>query len=236
MLKQQPYLIISILALSSCGMLQKTAKKEFNDGYYSQKIDGKKERVYLNIVDETIQIHRTKLQDGKRIIDTLQNPKLIIKEMKYEGNQTISFGKPSFDIDFLTIPLKYRSPANNIPSQLNANLNGAVYFGYRYDKYVLNHISNPLGKSERNINHFGFSFGGFTGIGNTFMSPTNTNNILQQEYDGIVWSKGISGIFAVNNFTVGVALGFDNLLDKNKTSWLYQNKPWFGLAFGLNLN
>ena len=85
-------------------------------------------------------------------------------------------------------------------------------------------------------NHFGFSFGVFTGFGNTFMSPTNTNNILQQEYDGIVWSKGVAGILAVNNFTLGLAFGFDNLLDKNHSNWNYKNKPWVGLAFGLNLN
>ncbi|MGL6268762.1 MAG: hypothetical protein ACRC2O_12600 [Chitinophagaceae bacterium] len=76
----------------------------------------------------------------------------------------------------------------------------------------------------------------FTGLGNTFMSPTNTNNTLLQEYDGIVWSKGLAGILAINNFTVGLALGFDYLVDKNRSIWIYQNKPWLGLAFGLNLN
>lgn len=58
--------------------------------------------------------------------------------------------------------------------------------------------------------------GVFSGLGNTFMSPTNTNNILQQEYDGIILSKGLAGIFAFNNITAGLAFGFDNLLDKNK--------------------
>ena len=29
---------------------------------------------------------------------------------------------------------------------------------------------------------------------------------------------------------------FDHLFDKNKKDWIYQHKPWVGLAFGLNLN
>lgn len=68
------------------------------------------------------------------------------------------------------------------------------------------------------------------------MTPTTTTNFISTEYDGIVWPKGVAGIIAVNNFTVGVSLGFDNLLDRNKQFWIYESKPWFGLAFGLNLN
>lgn len=68
------------------------------------------------------------------------------------------------------------------------------------------------------------------------MSPTNTGGRLPDEYDGIVWSKGVATIFAVNNFTLGLAFGFDNLLDENRRIWLYESKPWAGLTFGLNLN
>lgn len=51
-----------------------------------------------------------------------------------------------------------------------------------------------------------------------------------------MWSKGIAGIVAINGFTVGLTFGFDKLLDKNRTVWIYEEKPWFGLAVGLNLN
>ncbi len=224
------------LLLSSCSVLQKTSKKEFSDGFYVQHIDNKKQKVYIDIVNDTIRIHPTKILDHKRIVDTAAAVCSFQKEMKSICKQTTSFNKASFDIDFFTIPLKFRPTQSNVPAQLNTTLNAAVYLGFRTDKYVLNYSVNPLRKSERNINHFGFSIGTFTGLGNTFMSPTNTNNILQQEYDGIVWSKGAAGIFALNNFTVGLACGFDNLLDKNSKIWLYESKPWVGLAFGLNLN
>ncbi len=91
-------------------------------------------------------------------------------------------------------------------------------------------------EAVQKTDHFGYSVGLFSGFGNTLVSPTNTQNILDSEYDGIVWSKGIAAIVGVNNFTVGLTFGFDNLLDKNKKFWLYENKPWIGLGFGLNLN
>lgn len=229
-------ILISCILFSSCSILQNTSKKIFNNGFYVQHINHKKQKVYIDIVEDTIRIHQTKILNHKRIIDTAAVICFFQKVIKTDHIQTTSFNKASFDIDFFTIPLKYRPNQNDVPTQLNATLNGAMYFGYRIDKYVLNYFTNPLGKSDRNINHFGFSLGAFTGFGNTFMSPTNTNYILQQEYDGIVWSKGIAGIFALNSFTIGLAFGFDNLLDKNHKIWIYEKKPWVGLAFGLNLN
>ncbi len=30
-----------------------------------------------------------------------------------------------------------------------------------------------------------------------------------------------------------LAAGFDNLLDNNKSIWIYNNKPWFGIMLGI---
>ncbi len=108
--------------------------------------------------------------------------------------------------------------------------------GYRTDTYVLHYKDSPLGISKRNITHFGFSFGGYMGMGGTAMNPWVTNDQIALEYDGVVWTKGLAGIIALNNFTTGLALGWDHLLDKNKKYWIYQGKPWIGFVFGLNLN
>ena len=232
--------VLSVMAccilLTNCGVLQKSPKKELNDGFYTQRIDHQKKQVYIDIVEDNLRIHAAKKVNRKLVLDTTINRIVFPKEMNALYDETASFNKVSFDIDFFTIPLKLRPGQKNVPTQLNANLNGAVYLGFRTDKYVLSYNPSPLGKSNRDINHFGFSIGAFTGLGNTFMSPTNTDNVLQQEYDGIVWSKGLAGIFAINRFTVGLAFGFDNLLDKNKSIWIYESKPWLGLALGLNLN
>ena len=227
---------ILCIVISGCSILQKTAKKDFNDGYYTQCINNTKQKVYIDIENETVRIHPTKTINNQLFIDTTSICQFYEKEMKSGFQQFTSFNKPSFDIDFFTIPLKYRPQQSDVPQQLNTNLNGAFYVGYRTDKYLLKYIANPKGKVDRNINHFGFSIGVFTGFGNTFLSPTTTNNNVQQEYDGVVWNKGIAGIVAINNFTLGIAFGFDNLLDKNSSYWIYQSKPWVGLAFGLNLN
>lgn len=224
------------MLLTNCAVFQKSAKKELNDGFYVQRIDHQKRRVYVDIVEDNLRIHAAKKADRQLIIDTSVKTRVFPKEMKGLYEETASLNKASFDIDVFTIPLKLRPAQKSVPTQLNANLNGAVYLGFRTDKYVVNYLSSPLGKSNRDINHFGFSFGMFTGLGNTFLSPTNTDNVLQQEYDGVVWSKGLAGIFAVNRFTVGLAFGFDNLLDKNKSIWIYESKPWLGFALGLNLN
>lgn len=146
------------------------------------------------------------------------------------------FGRASFDIDFLTIPFKYRPARSGVPNQLNTNLNGTVYLGHRNDIYRLSFKKRPIHNFQREIRHYGISYGVFTGFGGTAVNSSVTNNQILSQYDGLVWAKGIAGIIGINNFTIGLAMGFDNLLDKNKQVWIYQGKPWLGLAFGLNLN
>ena len=68
------------------------------------------------------------------------------------------------------------------------------------------------------------------------MTPSTTNNAFSTEYDGLVLQKGIAGIVAINKLTIGISVGLDNLLGKNNKTWIYENKPWFGLMLGLNIN
>jgi hypothetical protein len=232
-MKNQVFLFCLCVAFSCCSIVNNSAKKDFADGFYNQRKEGKKLIVYVDVENEIICIHQVKKNKKINIVDTTMAFQSFSKEMNADFKTKPLFSKQSFDIDFLTIPLKYRLAQGEVPSQINTNLNGALFLGFRNDKYLVNYNINPLGKSSRNINHFGFSF---SGLGNTFMSPTNTNNLLKQEYDGIIWNKGVAGILAVNNFTVGLSLGFDYLLDNNYQIWIYQNKPWLGLTFGLNLN
>ena len=186
--------------------------------------------------EDSIKIYPTIKLASMRKLDTTKIITFFLKEQNNIYTQKTSFSKYSLDIDFITIPLKYRFETTIAPQQLNANLNGAVYLGCRRDNYKVKYHSNIFNKSIRNITHYGFSFGICTGIGNTAMNPTNTNNRIVQEYDGVVWCKGITGIIAIDNFTLGLTLGTDNLLDKNYYLWVYENQPWIGLAFGLNLN
>ncbi|RFS14974.1 hypothetical protein [Emticicia sp. C21] len=229
-------LLLSGFIMMSCSVIRPTPKTALVDGIYTQKKDQQKRKVYVDIEEDVLRTHPTRLLSHQLIIDSLNASDFYPQEIKEASSEKSFFSKQSFDIDFLTIPLKYRFPSKDVPSQLNTNLNGAVYLGYRVDKYVVGYKPDFLSRSLRNITHYGFSFGLFNGLGNTAMNPTTNFNGISQEYDGVVWNKGLAGILAINNFTVGLSLGIDNLLDKNKKVWIYESKPWVGIAFGLNLN
>ena len=229
------FLLVTVV-ITSCSIIRKTPKTAFTNGFYVQHINNKKTVVYVTVEDEVLHIQTTRKSGEERIIDTITKDRIYPKEKNDRIELSTSFNQYSLDIDFLTIPLKFRPAQKDVPLQLNANLNGAVYVGYRTDKYRVRYVANFLKKSQRTINHYGFSLGGYAGIGNTFMSATNLGNTIIIEYDGVVWTKGIAAIIAVNSFTAGVAFGYDNLLDTNRKNWIYERKPWFGLALGLNLN
>lgn len=223
------FALLASLAMCSCRVLNKIPKTQFANGYYILETQPQNAPVYADVTDTSLRLYPVAKINGTLLSDTTASS-------QPAGNGTVHLRRETFDIDLLTIPLKFRLPEAGVPLQLNANLNGAAYLGYRTDHYVVSYATDPLGRTNRNVNHFGFSGGLFTGIGNTDMTPTNTANRIGDEYDAVVWSKGIAGIIGVNNVTVGITIGWDYLLDKNRPVWIYQSKPWFGLAFGLNLN
>lgn len=227
---------ILLLLLSSCTILKESPKTSFVDGIYTHRDTGGKQQVYVDIEDETIRVFpvtkagRHWLSDSSRLMASYP------KYMVGSGYPKSRFSKYSLDLDFITIPLKYRFATGTVPQQLNANINGAVFLGYRTDRYSVVYNANPIKLPARKISHYGFSFGLCTGLGNTDMNATNTNNRLTKEYDGLVWNKGIAAIIAIDNFTMGLVCGFDNLLDEHSGIWIYESKPWIGLGLGLNLN
>jgi hypothetical protein len=141
----------------------------------------------------------------------------------------------TFDIDVLTVPFKVRPATAGLPEQLNANFDAAVYFGRRRDSYTIEKSGN--GRSGRtSITGVGYGYGGFVGIGSVTMNPFVTNQKIDYEYDGFVLNGGIAGIYDAKKFNLGLAIGADFLVDKNRSNWIYQGKPWIGVLFGINLN
>ncbi|MEA5460901.1 hypothetical protein VB796_17710 [Arcicella sp. LKC2W] len=213
--------------MSSCATLQNNAKYDLVEGVYRLKVDNKKFNCYVENNADSIKI--TNL--ASKISTNLPEQIRIFSPIKQR------FIKSSLDIDILTTLLKIRPQVKQIiPAQLNTAFNGNLYIGHRTDVYQISYQQNPLNNYKRKVNHFGFSGGVFVGLGNTVMTPTTTNNSISTEYDGIILQKGLAGIIAVNKLTIGLSIGFDNLLDTNQDLWIYQNKPWFGLMLGLNLN
>jgi hypothetical protein len=232
------YLITLLLYLLStgCGIFKPSPKTAFVDGTYTQISNNTARKVFVDMNEDSLFVHPYSNNDKGSSAPSKESQLVLPYEILQPTEQQSVFSKSSYDIDFITIPLKYRFAQKSVPPQLNANLTGAIYLGYRTDRYAVKYHSNPLQKSLRNITHFGFSVGVYTGLGNTFMSPTNTGNQIDQEYDGLIWTKGIAGIIGLNSFTIGLTLGFDNLLDRNRKVWIYESKPYIGFALGLNLN
>ncbi|MBC7651910.1 MAG: hypothetical protein H7101_09180 [Deinococcales bacterium] len=220
-------LLAAPILLASCATLKDNAKYVLADGKYQLQTGKEKSLCYVENNIDSINIYYLPSKAYTNL--PVQSTVHIL--------QTYKLVMPSLDIDILTALFKIRPQiANVLPTQLNANFNGNIYIGYRKDIYKIYYTKNALGNSQRQINHFGFSGGLFFGLSNTALTPSTTNSGIATDYDGMVLQKGVAGIFAVNKLTIGLSVGVNNLLDRNKAFWIYEQKPWFGLMLGLNLN
>jgi hypothetical protein len=193
--------------------------------------------VYIIVGEDSIQAYPVKKDNNRLQADTSASFTFPFPPLKPPGVFTkIDFIQKTIDLDVLTILFKIRPGISSLPTQLNTNFNGAFYLGLRSDRYSLDYRKNLLYNYKKTITHYGYSFGLFTGIGATTMNSSVTNNRINQEYDGLVLPNGIAAIVGVNNLSLGIALGTDFLLDRNKASWIYQGKTWLGLSVGLNIN
>ena len=211
----------------------------FSEGVYNAKLEenGKREKVYVDVFPDSLAIYHLNNADEGLLVDTSQK---IILPIPEETNQidkrSLFFTKHSLDLDVLTFPLQYMPPTGDIPAQLGSSLSAALYLGYRGDDFRIKYKKTPLGDYKKYTNHFGHSFGIFAGFCASEISAESTDNQVAVDYDGVSLIFGGAFLVGINDFTVGFAVGFDHLLDKNKVHWIYQNKPWLGLTVGLSLN
>ncbi|MCH7414256.1 hypothetical protein MM213_12210 [Belliella sp. R4-6] len=230
------FIFLSVI-LNSCIASKETVKFEIEDGLYTSKVFGQKEKIYLDNEYDSIYIFPIVKKGEFYQIDTLENDALIYPQHLAEVDCPDSyFTTNGFDIDLITIPFKYRFPVANQPQQLSTNLNASVYAGYRTDFYSLKYRRNKFGQQERKTRHYGLSFGAFSGFGSSPITPWFTNDQITEEYDGLVWSNGLAFSIGIDYLNLGFALGWDRLLDKNSNLWIYQRKPWLGLIIGININ
>ena len=145
--KNKTYYVACILISSilySCGVIKDTPKYSFANGYYRSKIfDKKVSKVYIDNTDDSVFVYKFKnkndnLKDSNYIM-------LVFPQQKSESEiPTNNFRQASFDLDFLTIPFKYRPQTDYLPQQFNTNLNGVIYIGYRNDIYNISYKKTPL--------------------------------------------------------------------------------------------
>ena len=231
-----PLVLIVYISIANpgCGILKKTQQSFPENGRY-RVLSQNRKPIFVQVEDTLIQLYPLAKQEGR--LEAIKGKREIFAFPELRGSQaTLKLLKTSFDIDVITIPFKYRLPTSGFPDQLNTNFCGAIYTGIRNDVFEFTYKRNEFNEYRRVIKHHGHGIGIFAGIGSTAMNPWVTLNRINIEYDGFVLSTGAQTSVAYNNFTFGLAVGVDNLMDKNKSVWIYQSKPWIGLAVGLNLN
>jgi hypothetical protein len=232
------WLLLLLPLLTACSLLEESPKYQFTDGVYKAVIPAvPTRRMYVEVHNDSIQVFPLLPSRTGIVIDSAEKVILLFPELRSQNAfRNYTFFKPSFDVDVITVPIKYRPRSVGFPRQLVSSVEAAVYLGSRFDAYRLHYQRTPLNVYERDIHHYGFSIGLFTGLGATEITPWVTQDQIGYEYSGVIWTKGIAGLAALNNFTLGLAVGTDWLVDRNRKYWIYQNRPWIGLTFGLNLN
>ncbi len=221
---------------SGCVSLGKLARHDFNSGFYKLKgIDNKPSRVYAEVIEDSIIVYPLIPGSKKGFPDFSESISARISRIKPDNYLYKStFSSSSVDIDLTTIIFKSRYSMDDVPNQFSADLDIALYVGLRKDFYSIVSPSHPLHEEKSFVRQIGFDLGLFAGIGSTPVNPTVTNNKISQEYDAMIFQKGIAAFISVNKMSVGLAVGFDNLLDKSKSAWIYNQKPYLGLIISVS--
>lgn len=214
------YTTVLIMLLCSCGAVSSITNDKLTGDW---KLNGNK--VVVNDLGSEVEIYTS---DSCLLIQ-----EKITTEIKPHN---FSLSDQSLDIDFIYMPLKFRPKTSQVQAQLNTNLNGQLYVGWRIDKVKFEY--NRLVKNDWYLDRkkFAFSSGIILGGGSTFISPTTTLQNYSGEYDGLVCTWGIATIFAYNNLTFGGTIAFDYLTNEHSNIWIYHGKPYIGLVIGLNIN
>jgi len=209
------------ILMASCGAIKDSPKYQLSDDVYEYRQKGAKyQKVNVYVKDDTIRI------------TSFDNPEKSVLIM-HATDQL--FLKKSFDVDVITIPFKYRPAISTLPRQLTTDFNGNVFVGYRFDRFKIKYNATPVG-IKKDLIHRALTLGFFGGLGSTSVTPSTTNGFTADEYDGLVLSRGVALMFGLKTLTVGFGIGWDSLTDRDKDIWIYQNKAWYGLTLGLNLN
>jgi hypothetical protein len=227
---------ILLFAAFSCVPVHKIARHDFDSGIFKLETeDAVNQEVYTKVSGDSITVYPLTTSGSTKVPDingfSATRIGIVSSENYFYKSR---FTKNSIDADLTTILLKYRPEQGDVPNQLSSNLNAALYVGLRKDFFKIIPYKTPLKEEFSFLRHTAFDAGFFAGIGITPVNPTVTSGNVNLEYDGIVFQKGIAGYITFANMSIGITLGFDTLLDKNRKVWLFSEKPYLGIAIGIS--
>ncbi len=215
-------LFVLLLLMGSCRVAVSPGMLEPDFYQINKQMHRPQEKVYVIDPGDTLQLLSQNRDQPQRI--------------SRETYRDWTFSRRSVDADVFTLPFKVRPPRNGLPAQLNSNFNAALYLGRRIDlfNYKVKVITPTY--SVRQLQSRGFGYGIFAGVGSTAITDFVTRVPVGIEYEGVILDVGIATIYDARIFNIGLAVGVDQLMDQNRHVWIYQQRPWFGVLFGLNLN
>lgn len=197
----------------------------------------KRDTLYVEFLAESL--HPT--DDNPKTLD--QSDSLSVFFLHYnpslnkieEKSPWFRYQTTGLDVDLFTMPFKYRFKTADQPGQLEDKLNVGIHVGARYDlgRYRTVYFRRNH-RSE--ISTFSVGLGGFLCFGPAKVDPFSTIGRFQDEYFGLGINYGLSTNISIRSFSAGLAVGFEQLADRNRDLWIYQHKPWLGVTFGINLN
>jgi hypothetical protein len=131
--------------ICSCGVLKESS--EFSDGYY--QLNGNK--MYVTRSGDSITAYGARPNHPIDTIALIRIP-AAVKKGQLPG---YIFTRSSFDIDVITMPIKYRPTIAGFPNQLNAQINGGGYIGKRRDYFTVREVHAPMVRNKVAVDHFG---------------------------------------------------------------------------------
>ncbi len=149
--------LVAVLA-SACG----TAKHGMDDGRYRMN----RQAVQVEVIGDTVIIgrsHATNLGP-----ESLRLPPTVPHDRRPEA---VRLAQHSFDVDLMTVPVKYRPAAADLQPQLETQVSAALYLGRRTDRYRLHYPSDGYSVLERAERHIGLSGGVLLGSGALASGP-----------------------------------------------------------------
>ena len=233
------WLAVLVISLcSSCSVLQESVTHGLVDGYYRSRPEaGPAQRVYVHVEADTLTAYAVGRTTAGRVIDTTAFTLHPLAPVEVGGPcAPHTFVKHGLDLDLVYAVLKYRPATAGVPQQLNTDLNGSLYLGYKTERYTVACMRDALGHQRRVVRNSGFDMGGFVGLGATTMNGSVTQDPIAIDYTGMVLTSGVGIFTSLGRLGFGLTCGWDHLLDENGDRWIYQDKPWLGLSIGVNLN
>lgn len=231
-------LFLILLLLAACGVLGGCARftqyNQLADGYYHVRaatpatLRGQlpPDRVYVQQHHDTLDFTPAPVSDA--VPPTYQ--------YRLQPAETVYLSRKSFDLDVFSIPFKVLPPRRGLPVQLNTNFNVALYAGRRFDFYrATARRTTPFGPTPV-VRGNGFGYGIFGGLGSSLITPDVTQQRSLTGYEGFTLHGGVAAIYDARVFNLGLALGADHLLGFEGRYWIFQNRPWLGVLFGVDLN